>query len=128
MLPTKLSLFKRHVVTDSLCEQCRDLTKDSVHALWLCDSAKAIWMSDQCFSSLRSKKFSTFEDVFHFLCGEFSSKSMELFSMVVWSIWERQNQVQERQQVWGIDEVCHQASTLLKEFYDVHKKIPRMAI
>ena len=28
--------------------------------------------------------------------------------------------------MWGIDEVCHRASDLLKEFHDVHKKIPWM--
>ena len=28
--------------------------------------------------------------------------------------------------MWGIDEVCHRASDLLKEFHDVHKKISRM--
>ena len=46
--------------------------------------------------------------------------------MVAWSIWEHRNKVQERQKVWGIDEVCHQASNLLKKFHDVHKKISRM--
>lgn len=28
--------------------------------------------------------------------------------------------------MWSIDEVCHRASDLLKEFHDVYKKIPWM--
>ena len=28
--------------------------------------------------------------------------------------------------MWGIDEVCHRASDLLKEFHGVYKKIPWM--
>ena len=48
--------------------------------------------------------------------------------MVAWSIWERRNRVQERQKVGGIDEVCTRASELLKEFYDVHRKIPWLAV
>jgi len=85
-------------------------------------------MSDQLFSFLHSKRFSTFEDVFRFLHGEVFSKLVELFAMVAWSIWERRNRVRERQKVWGIDEVCHRASELLKEFHDVHKKVPRLVV
>ena len=59
------------------------------------------------FPFLRSKRFSTFEYVFRFLCGEVSSKLVELFAMIAWSIWERQNRVRKRQKLWGNDEVCH---------------------
>ena len=127
-LPTKFNLCKRQVVADGLCEQCRDSAKDSIHVLWFCDSVKPIWMSDQRFSFWRSKRFSEFEDLVCFLYGEISSKLVEFFAMVAWSIWERRNRVQERQKVWGIDEVCTRASKLLKEFHDVHRKIPRLVI
>nr|POE97230.1 hypothetical protein CFP56_60335 [Quercus suber] len=55
-LPTKINLCKRQVVIDGMCEQCRDLAEDSIHALWFCDSVKSIWMSDQCFSFLHSNR------------------------------------------------------------------------
>ena len=48
------------MVAEGLCEQCRESNEDSIHALWFCDSVKAIWMSDQRFSFLHSKRFSTF--------------------------------------------------------------------
>ena len=47
---------------------------------------------------------------------------------VAWSIWERRNRIREREKVWSIDEVCHRASELLKEFHDVHKKVPRLVV
>ena len=73
-------------MAEGLCEQCHDSNEDSIHAMWLYDSVKSIWMSNQRFPFLRSKKFSTFEDVFCFLCGEVSSKLVKLFAMVAWSI------------------------------------------
>nr|POE51285.1 hypothetical protein CFP56_65288 [Quercus suber] len=30
--------------------------------------------------------------------------------------------------MWGVEEVCTRASELLKEFHDVHRKIPRLAV
>ena len=46
MLPTTLNLLKRNVMVEGLYELCRESNEDSFHALWLCDSVKAIWMSD----------------------------------------------------------------------------------
>nr|POE80999.1 putative ribonuclease h protein [Quercus suber] len=45
-LPTKINLCKRQVVVDGMCKQCRDSAEDSIHALWFCDSAKSIWLSN----------------------------------------------------------------------------------
>ena len=59
---------------------------------------------------------------------EASSKLVESFAMVAWSIWERQNRIRERQKVWGVDEVCARASEMLKEFHGVHRKIPRLVV
>ena len=103
-----------------MCEQCRDSAEDNIHALWFYDSVKSIWMSYQRFSFLRSKRFSKFEVLFCFLYGEASSKLVEFFAMIAWSIWERQNRIMEREKVWGVNEVCTRASELLKKFHDVH--------
>ena len=88
-LPTKINLCKQQVVVDDMCEQCRDSAEDRIHALWFCNLLKSISMSEQRFSFLCSKRFSKFEDLFCFLYGEASSKLVEFFAMIAWSIWER---------------------------------------
>ena len=127
-LPTKLNMLKWNVVADGLCELCCESNEDSLHALWLCDTVKAIWMSDQSFSFMHSKNFSSFADALLFLRKEASPRLVEHFVMVVWCIWERRNRVRLRQQAWGIAEVCWHDSDLLKEFHDVHKKVPQMVV
>lgn len=42
-LPTKLNLHKRQVVSDGCCDACSNCLEDSIHALWYCDVARAIW-------------------------------------------------------------------------------------
>lgn len=70
------------MVADGLWEQCRESNEDSFHALFLCDLVKAIWMFDQRFSFMQSKRFSSFEDVFLFLRKEVSPRLVELFTMI----------------------------------------------
>ena len=41
-LPTKLNLHKCQVVSEGLCDMCRDCLEDSICALWYCDAVKAI--------------------------------------------------------------------------------------
>lgn len=96
-MPTKLNLLKRNVVTDGLCELCRESNEDCLHALWLCDSVKTIWMSDQSFSFMNSKNFSNFADAFLFPHQEASLRLVEHYVVVVWCIWERRNRVRLRQ-------------------------------
>ena len=45
-------------------------------------------MSDVRFSFLRTQKFSTFEDLVHFLCLHGSADLCARFVMVAWTIWE----------------------------------------
>ena len=66
-LPTKKNLVKRCVATDGHCGLCEVEVEDSIHALWLCDDVKPIWMSTQSFSFLRTQKLLTFEDLFCYL-------------------------------------------------------------
>nr|POE82156.1 hypothetical protein CFP56_77222 [Quercus suber] len=86
-LPTKLNLLKRNVVADGLCEIYCESNEDSLHALWLCDMVKAIWMSDQSFSFMHSKHFSSFADALLFLLKEASPRLVEHFVMVAWCFW-----------------------------------------
>ena len=95
-LLTKINLLKRNVVADGLCELCYKSNEDSLHALWLCDSVKAIWMFDKSFSFLHSKRFSSFTDALLLLCKEASPRLVEHFIMVAWCIWERRNRVKLR--------------------------------
>ena len=105
-LPTKINLLKRNVMADGVCELYRESNEDTLHALWLCDTVKTIWMSDQSFSFLHSKRFSSFTDALLLLRKDASHGLVEYFTMVAWCIWEHRNRVRLGQKAWGIGEVC----------------------
>ncbi|KAK9998718.1 hypothetical protein SO802_018321 [Lithocarpus litseifolius] len=132
-LPTKKNLMKRCIVSDALCGLCESEVEDSIHALWLCDGVKPIWMSNQSFSFLRAQKLSTFEDLVFYMLQNASSSQVALFSMIAWVIWERRNRLRVHQPVWDVGNVVDRASALLREFRDVQKlplrrSVPREAV
>ena len=88
-LPTKSNLHRRQVLNSGICDACGDCAEDGIHALWLCDAVKPIWMSNARFSFLRAHQFSNFGDLFQFLCLHGSSNLIALFAMAVWGVWER---------------------------------------
>ena len=88
-LPTKINLYKCLVLHSGICDACGDCAEDGIHALWLCDAVKPIWMSNARFSFLRAHQFSNFGDLFQFLCLHGSSNLIALFAMAVWGVWER---------------------------------------
>ena len=103
-LPTKINLFKRHVIVDGTCELCEDELKDSAYALWFCDCVKPIWMTDSSFLFIKTKKFLRFDELFLFVLQNVPPKKATLFAMIAWSIWEWQNKLRERQSTWDIGE------------------------
>ena len=110
---------------DRSCEHCEDGLEDSIHALWFFDCVKPIWMTDSS-SSIRAMHFSKFNELFLFVLPNVPLNKVAFFAMTAWAIWERGNKLRERQPTCDIGVVFARVPDLLKEFHDVHKKIPRM--
>ena len=87
--------------------------KDSIHALWLCDSVKLIWMSTPSFAFLCAQKLPTFEELAFYMLQNASPSKVALFSMIAWAIWEQRNRLRVHQFVWDVGDVVDRASTLL---------------
>ena len=111
-LPIKKNLLKSCVVLDGLCGLCKVGVEDSIHALWLCDSVKPIWMSTPSFAFLRAQKLPTFKELVFYMLQNAPPSKVALFSMIAWAIWEWRNR----------------ASALLREFHDVQKLHPRRSV
>ena len=59
-LPTKLSLKARHLPVEDTCELCGDFQETTLHSLWLCEHAQAVWKSDINFVQYYRKGFRSF--------------------------------------------------------------------
>ena len=63
-LPTKENLHKRHIPLDITCSLCDEHQEIILHALWLCDQAKAVWKSEINLALMYKTQFRSFMDFF----------------------------------------------------------------
>lgn len=52
------------------CPLCDEHQETNMHALWLCDQAKAVWKSELSFAVLYKTQFWTFRDLFEAVWAE----------------------------------------------------------
>ena len=80
-LPTKENLQRRHIPLDLTCSLCDEHQESLLHALWLCDQAKAVWRSEVWFAGFYKTHFRSFMDLFVAILGRGSVFHVAWFSM-----------------------------------------------
>ena len=81
-LPTKVNLKAWHVPVDDVCEGCGDYSESTMHSLWLCDQARAVWMSGLEFQFLIQKGCRTFIELLEHLFKEGSGLQVAVFATI----------------------------------------------
>ncbi|KAK7859026.1 putative ribonuclease h protein [Quercus suber] len=121
-LPTKVNLKARHVPVDDVCEGCGDYSESTMHSLWLCDQARAVWMSGPEFQFLIRKGCRTFIELLKHLFKEGSGLQVVVFATTCWCLWERRNRMRVRQTSWQIHEIEGRARMMASEFWDANEQ------
>ncbi|KAL4610409.1 hypothetical protein ACB092_08G047800 [Castanea dentata] len=124
-LPTKQNLVARHIPVGNICDGCGDHSESVLHALWLYDQVRSVWMSDPGFLFLVQAKCRSFMQLLEVLFAHGSGFRIALFTVVEWSLWQYRNRMREHQSVWPLHELGDWARTLLVEFWEVHPQEQR---
>ena len=114
-IPVKTSLVQRKVLTEETCDQCKMQPENVLHALWSCSCLDEVWMSDQVWSFRDTMTFSNFQHlIFHVIEA---NMDLEVFSMVVWSLWHRRNQVRVGKAVLPLGQTLARVQQQLQDYY-----------
>ena len=102
-----------------------------MHSLWLCDQAQYVWKSDPSFVSLYQRQYRSFLDLISKVLDRFSTYRIALFSTIAWVLWQRRNQIRERQHSWNLSELGSRAKELIGEYFSANSQpshhAPRLA-
>ncbi|XP_075657295.1 uncharacterized protein LOC142627336 [Castanea sativa] len=104
-LPTKLSLKARHLPVRDICELCGDFQETTLHSLWLCEHAQAVWKLDINFVPYYKKGFRSFFNLLEEVLCRGSTYHVALFSTMAWCLWQRRNRLRMSQSVWPLHEI-----------------------
>ena len=62
-LPSKCNLMSRRIITDQMCDQCKDENEDIMHAVWGCKGLDGVWGADSIWSFRNQRSFSSFSEL-----------------------------------------------------------------
>ena len=79
-LPTKHNLEAWHIPVGNVCDGCGDHSESMLHALWLCDQVRSVWMSDLGFLFLVQAKCRSFMELLEVLFTPGTGFRIELFA------------------------------------------------
>ena len=121
-LPTKTNLVKRKIITNSTCKSCQQANEDVCHALFHCPKLSDLWNKVPLWNHTKVplwnhdslRQATTFIDLTDCVFAE--NKDPALFSMVIWALWNRRNNLRLGKTVISLDQVLHQAKDRLREF------------
>ena len=91
-----------------------------MHFLWLCDQARAVWMSGPEFQFLIRKGCRLFVELLERLFREGTGLQVAVFATICWHLWERRNRIRVRQTSWQIHEIEDRERMMVREFWDAN--------
>ena len=120
-LPTKLNLMAWYIPIDDVYDGCKDHADSIMHCLWLCDQARAVWLSNLRFSFMVQKNCRSFVELLKVLFWEGSGFRIALFATICWCLWQQINRVREHQPLWQLHEIRERAEELVLAYLEAHK-------
>ena len=106
-LPTKVNLVRRKVTSDGLCAICGVHQEDVVHALYCCPALSSLWSQTPIWNHEALKGSKNFTDVMGFVLA--GNKEPELFSLVIWNLWNRRNNLRLGKTALPLDKITEHA-------------------
>ena len=87
---------------------------NTLHALWNCPCLSPIWDSDSMWTFRHNSKFNNFKELIKFIIKE--GKNLELFAVIVWTIWSRRNLLRTSDKPFPISQVLPNAIAAHADF------------
>ena len=115
-LPTKCNLKRKHIADSDVCELCNDALKDALHALCFCSQVAPVWLTHHWFQSMISPPPLSFRDLLNKFMQVDDEFRPEMFTIISWSLWNRQNALHFGCEALPIAKVSSTACTLLHNF------------
>ena len=100
-----LNLFRKKVVQDALCENCKERTEDGSHSIFFCFNVQVVWRFDLQWSWLSTLEGQSMKEIFNFALSE--NKDTELLAFMGWAIWNCRNQVRFNEAACPLDQILN---------------------
>jgi hypothetical protein len=112
-LLTRKNLHHRHVQANPRCLSYTVSVKSTLHALWQCNSLNEIWLAVPWGGQLKTDQHLDFMELMQCCIRLLYTSDLQLFAVITWSIWNRQNCLWRDQPTDTNDQLIHRAQRIL---------------
>ena len=99
-IPTKQNLKRRSVIPSDYCDQCRNTTENTLHALWSCPSLSQVWSLDHSWQSCFTRTFQSFRNLVECIIND--GLDLANFATIAWMVWHRRNSLRTTNKLFPI--------------------------
>ncbi|KAF5475122.1 hypothetical protein F2P56_006963 [Juglans regia] len=115
-LPTRINLFKRKVIEDSICPVCKREEEDVKHALWCCPAAADVWAEAESLVRKWRNQVQDFTSLWMELIKRLSKGCLERVVAIMRGIWGRRNAFLFENKFGSTGKVVRLALVCLEEY------------
>ena len=116
ILPTSTNLCRKRIPLNPACAICQQHDEIVAHALWGCPLARNVWALVKGKMQKRSSEVEDFYILVRELMGVLTTKELEVWAIVSWSIWNACNgYLFDKKQSQPVD-ILQGALSLLQEY------------
>lgn len=90
-LPTKANLFKRHLASSPLCEECHRDPEDIMHVIWYCKITNEVWRDSSFWQELQSSPPMSLAGLLSVVLNNKNEVEIQSFAATAWLLWNRRN-------------------------------------
>ena len=113
-LPMRMNLMRRKIIADGYCEICQGQQEDMLYALYQCPKLEELWSLMPVWNHSSLKQKTSFLDLIGSVFAE--NRDLTCFSMVVWALWNRRNNLRLGKASGILGQLFSQAKDRVKEF------------
>ena len=94
--------------------KCRAAIENSLYALWSCCKLDVVWAEPELWSFRGEVQFLNFKELLSWMIKH--TQLLEIFAVMVWSIWNQRNRVRLNQPANAIHQIAHLSKNWLAKF------------
>ena len=104
----------RKILKDPICERCKLVGEDSVHAAWSCPELDVVWTDQEKWGFRCEIEFTCVRELLLWMIEE--GKLLELLAYMAWIVWNQRNKVRLNFQACPLHQVTEQTAELLAQY------------
>ena len=116
VLPTRVNLAKRKIISDMLCHYCKSVPEDTLHVIRGCGATQDVWAGSLNVLQKFQTNHVDFLQLFEALVDKLSTIEMKLFLVQAWLIWNQRNVLVYGGQMKNSGWLIKRAAELLEKY------------